>query len=88
MGSAQSKAAQLIETYELSSMGAELKRAWLGENGQRQSLRDLADRFNQALLVAAIRDTGMGVTDVSRGDFRLLAGPAGRRRCRRRARHR
>ncbi|EMA26344.1 rod-determining factor RdfA [Haloarcula argentinensis] len=73
MGSAQSKVAQLIETYELSSMGAELERAWLGENGQRQSLRDLADRFNQALLVAAIRDAGMDVIDGEPANFyRLL----------------
>ncbi|MHC3381328.1 rod-determining factor RdfA [Haloarcula sp. H-GB5] len=73
MGSAQSKVAQLIETYELSSMGAELERAWLGENVQRQSLRDLADRFNQALLVAAIRDAGMDVIDGEPANFyRLL----------------
>ncbi|MFU1783565.1 rod-determining factor RdfA [Haloarcula japonica] len=73
MGSAQSKVAQLIETYELSSMGAELERAWLGENGQRQSLRDLADRFNRALLVAAIRDAGMDVIDGEPANFyRLL----------------
>ncbi|EMA27751.1 rod-determining factor RdfA [Haloarcula japonica] len=73
MGSVQSKVAQLIETYELSSMGAELERAWLGENGQRQSLRDLADRFNRALLVAAIRDAGMDVIDGEPANFyRLL----------------
>jgi len=73
MGSAQSKVAQLIETYELASMGAELERAWLGNTGERQSLRDLADRFNQALLMAAIRDAGMDVIDGEPANFyRLL----------------
>ncbi|MDS0222719.1 hypothetical protein NDI54_15340 [Haloarcula sp. S1AR25-5A] len=73
MRSEQSKVAQLIETYELESMGAELEQAWLGENRERQSLRDLADRFNRALLVAAIRDAGMDVIDGEPANFyRLL----------------
>ncbi|EMA18293.1 MULTISPECIES: rod-determining factor RdfA [Haloarcula] len=73
MGSAQSKVAQLIETYGLTSMGTELEHAWLGKNGERQSLRDLADRFNQALLVAAIRDSSMDVIDGEPANFyRLL----------------
>jgi hypothetical protein len=73
MGSEQSKVAQLIDTYGLESMGAELEQAWLGDNQERQSLRDLADRFNQALLVAAIRDAGMDVIDGEPANFyRLL----------------
>ncbi|EMA08825.1 hypothetical protein SAMN05443574_12026 [Haloarcula vallismortis] len=73
MGSEQSKVAQLIDTYGLESMGAELERAWLGDNQERQSLRDLADRFNHALLVAAIRDAGMDVIDGEPENFyRLL----------------
>jgi hypothetical protein len=73
MGSEQSKVAQLIETYGLASMGAELERAWLGDNQERQSLRDLADRFNQAVLMAAIRDAGMDVIDGEPANFyRLL----------------
>ncbi|MFB6223456.1 MAG: rod-determining factor RdfA [Haloarcula sp.] len=73
MGPAQSKVAQLIETYGLGSMGTELERAWLGNNRERQSLRDLAERFNQALLVAAIRDAGMDVIDGEPSNFyRLL----------------
>ncbi|WP_336338610.1 rod-determining factor RdfA [Haloarcula brevis] len=73
MGSAQSKVGRLIETYGLESMGAELERAWLGAGQERQSLRDLADRFNRALLVAAIRDAGMDVVDGEPANFyRLL----------------
>jgi hypothetical protein len=73
MGSEQSKVARLIETYGLESMGAELEHAWLGDGQDRQSLRDLADRFNRALLVAAIRDAGMDVVDGEPANFyRLL----------------
>ncbi|KOX92485.1 rod-determining factor RdfA [Haloarcula rubripromontorii] len=73
MGSAQSKVGRLIETYGLESMGSELERAWLGDGQERQSLRDLADRFNRALLVAAIRDAGMDVVDGEPANFyRLL----------------
>jgi hypothetical protein len=75
MGSAQSKVAQLIDKYGLKSMGRDLEQAWLGENQERQSLRDLTDRFNQALLVAAIRDAGMDVIDGEPANFyRLLTG--------------
>jgi hypothetical protein len=73
MGSEQSKVTQLIETYGLGSIGAELEHAWLGDDQERQSLRDLADRFNQALLVAAIRDADMDVIDGEPANFyRLL----------------
>lgn len=73
MGSEQSKVAQLIDTYGLESMGTDLEQAWLGDNQERQSLRDLADRFNRALLVAAIRDAGMDVIDGEPANFyRLL----------------
>jgi hypothetical protein len=73
MGSEQSKVAQLIERYGLASMGTDLEQAWLGDNQERQSLRDLADRFNRALLVAAIRDAGMDVIDGEPANFyRLL----------------
>jgi len=75
MGSEQSKVAQLIDKYGLESMGTDLEQAWLGENQERQSLRDLTDRFNQALLVAAIRDAGMDVIDGEPANFyRLLTG--------------
>jgi len=79
----RSKVARLIESYDLAPIGADLEAAWLGETGERQSLRDLADRFNRALLLAAIRDAGMDVVDgEARNYYRLLTDEdvsAGRR---------
>lgn len=51
------KVARVIEKYDLDGMGERLEVAWTGERGERTSLRDLADEFNQAVLEAAIRDT-------------------------------
>ncbi|MBX0305923.1 rod-determining factor RdfA [Haloarcula salinisoli] len=69
----RSKVARLIEAYDLAPLGADLEAAWLGEAGERQSLRDLADRFNRALLLAAVRDAGMDVVDgEAQNYYRLL----------------
>jgi len=54
MPTQQSKIARVIETYELGNLGTELEAAWTGAAGDRTSLRDLADRFNQAVLAAAL----------------------------------
>lgn len=79
----RSKVARLIESYELRPLGTDLEAAWLGEAGERQSLRDLADRFNRALLLAAIRDAGMDIVDgEAENYYRLLTDEdvsAGRR---------
>ena len=79
----RSKVARLIETHDLGSIGSDLEAAWLGEGGERQSLRDLADRFNRTLLLAAIRDAGMDVVDgEAENYYRLLTDEdvsAGRR---------
>jgi len=79
----RSKVARLIEAHDLGSIGSDLEAAWLGEGGERQSLRDLADRFNKALLLAAIRDAGMDVVDgEAENYYRLLTDEdvsAGRR---------
>lgn len=73
MGSGRSKVARLIDAYDLGTIGAELEAAWLGEGQERQSLRDLADRFNQALLVTALREAEMDVIDGEPANFyRLL----------------
>lgn len=69
----QSKVERLLDEYDLEPLGAELEAAWVGEGQERQSLRSLADRFNRALLVAAIRDAGMDVVDGEPANFyRLL----------------
>jgi len=79
----RSKVARLIESYDLAPLGDDLEAAWLGEGTERQSLRDLADRFNRALLLAAIRDAGMDVVDgEAENYYRLLTDEdvsAGRR---------
>ncbi|MUW15450.1 hypothetical protein GJ633_12995 [Halorubrum sp. CBA1125] len=57
------KVARVIEEYELEGMGAQLEAAWTGESGERTSLRDLADEFNEAVLEAALRETGAAPLD-------------------------
>ena len=69
----RSKVARLIEAYDLAPIGVELEAAWLGETGERRSLRDLAERFNEALVLAAARDAGMDVIDgEAENYYRLL----------------
>lgn len=50
------KVARVIREYDLDGIGATLEAAWTGEAGERTSLRDLADEFNEAVLEAALRD--------------------------------
>ena len=57
------KVARIIDTYELSGMGAELEAAWTGESGKRTSLRDLADEFNERVLEEALRESGVSALD-------------------------
>lgn len=58
-----SKVARIIDEYELDGMGDTLEREWLGDSGDRTSLRDLADEFNRAVLKAALRTAGSTVSD-------------------------
>jgi hypothetical protein len=51
-----SKVARVIEAYDLDGLGAELERRWTGADGDRTSLRDLADVFNRRVLAAAMRE--------------------------------
>lgn len=53
------KVARLIEKYDLSGMGAELEAAWIGESGERTSLRDLADEFNETVLRSVLEENGV-----------------------------
>lgn len=53
------KVAQKIEKYDLSGMGAELEAAWIGESGERTSLRDLADEFNETILRSVLIENGI-----------------------------
>lgn len=70
-----SKVARVIEEYDLSGWGDRLEREWLGEMGERTSLRDLADTFNRAVLAAALRDVGEAVIeDDVASTYRVLTG--------------
>lgn len=54
----QTKVARVIDEYDLDGMGARLEAAWTGEAGERTSLRDLADEFNERVLEAALQEAG------------------------------
>jgi hypothetical protein len=55
----QGKVERVIEAYGLDGFGDELERAWTAADpNQRESLRDLATRFNERVLEAAFQTTG------------------------------
>ncbi|SEO97870.1 hypothetical protein SAMN05216388_102546 [Halorientalis persicus] len=59
-----SKVARLIDDYGLGeAYGNRLESLWTAEGSKRESLRSLADRFNERLLEAAITDAGMSTVD-------------------------
>ena len=58
------KVARVIQEYALEGMGENLEAAWTGEGGERTSLRDLADEFNQAVLEAALSQAGVSSLSV------------------------
>lgn len=55
----QSKVGRLIYAYNLDGMPEELEARWTGTVETQQSLRELADYFNQRLLRVAMIDAGM-----------------------------
>lgn len=68
MGSGQrerpnSKVARVIDDYGLAGWGDRLEREWLGDGGDRTSLRDLATQFNQAVLETALQEAGETVVE-------------------------
>lgn len=69
----QSKVERVIESYGLDGLGEELERRWLGVDGDRQSLRTLAELFNQRVLDTELVDAGSGTIDGEVENFyRLL----------------
>lgn len=58
------KVARLIMKYSLGSeFGDELEERWTADGPERESLRKLANRFNERLLEAAVTDAGMTPVD-------------------------
>lgn len=58
------KVARVIQEYNLDGMGTNLEAEWTGEAGERTSLRDLADEFNEAVLEAAVREASISSLSV------------------------
>jgi len=69
-----SKVARLLGAYDLGdAFGDELERLWTADGDQRESLRDLADRFNRRLLESALTAAGTSTVDGEiRNLYRLL----------------
>jgi hypothetical protein len=74
----RSKVKRLLEEYELEGLGDELERAWTATDpDERESLRDLATRFNERMLEAALRDAGDTVLEGElENTYRLLTDDA------------
>ena len=53
------KVARLLQKYSLDGLGDEIERRWTGQTGKRDSLRTLADLFNQRILQQAMENNGM-----------------------------
>jgi hypothetical protein len=71
-----SKVARLIEIYEFGEeFGEQLEERWTAEGDQRESLRALANRFNERLLEAAMDDARMPAVEGEVGNlYHLLTG--------------
>ena len=73
------KVARLIEKYDLEGLGAELERRWTDPD-HRESLRSLADAFNERVLRAALAAAGVDtVTEDVSYLYSVLDGEAGSR---------
>lgn len=69
----RSKVARVIQEYELTGMDEELVRLWTGADGERQSLRDLANYVNRELLRATMEQADMTPLDGEvENTYRLL----------------
>lgn len=66
------KVERVLDTYGLT-IGEELADRWRGEGYERESLRALADRFNEAVLASAMRDAGLSPLEgEAENTYRLL----------------
>lgn len=59
----RTKVVRLFDKYDLHGVGDELERRWTGQDGERDSLRTLADAFNRQLLETAMLGAGMDPLD-------------------------
>lgn len=57
-GRRRTKVERVLDAYDLAEWGPRLEAEWLGEGGERTSLRDLAGSLNRAILQAALHEAG------------------------------
>ncbi|WP_435185628.1 rod-determining factor RdfA [Halobellus sp. EA9] len=70
----RSKVGRLIEKYDLEVIDQELEDRWLGNGYESQSLRSIADWFNQRLLRTKLEQNGMTPLDGEVANlYRLLS---------------
>ncbi|WP_290819263.1 rod-determining factor RdfA [Halovivax sp.] len=69
-----SKVGRLIESYDLGMLDRELVERWTAPNGERSSLRELADVFNRRLLATALENADVDTVDGEvENTYRLLS---------------
>ena len=77
-GGRRTKVARVIDEYDLEGLGDRLEALWTAEPGERTSLRDLADVFNEAVLEAAIREAGGSPLEFEvSGTYEMLSSGSG-----------
>lgn len=62
-GAREPKLVRVLREYDLAGLGERLAARWVGEDGPRRSLRDLADDVNRAVLESALEDAGLRPLD-------------------------
>jgi len=74
----RTKVERVLETYGLEEWGDRLEAEWLGEGGERTSLRDLAAELNRAIVRAALENARGSVvsSDVESAYRTLVSGDA------------
>lgn len=84
---ANTKIARVIREYDLDDMGTKMEAEWTGEAGERTSLQDLADEFNEAVLEAALREGSVSSLNVDvSSTYEALHGESGSSKTRARRR--
>ena len=69
----RSKVGRLIDEHSMDGVGKELERRWLGRGHDEQSLRSLADWFNERLVARRLDRAGRSPLDGEAGNlYRLL----------------
>lgn len=69
------KVGRLIEKYSLDGVEAEFAAEWTRDDGERSSLRELADEFNRRILAAVLRDANINPHEHDIADlYHVLTG--------------